>query len=85
MWPKRPLDFDEWVASLADESGCFWKLAANFGLVPRACRLRPESICIDAGIALKQVDHDAAGTRRPQGKGIDLGAVEFLPPAGGER
>jgi hypothetical protein len=39
-------------------------------------RLQPDSPAIDVGLPLAEVTHDAAGVRRPQGKGYDLGAYE---------
>jgi hypothetical protein len=42
--------------------------------------LRPDSPCIDAGFAGDGIPHlDFDGDPRPQGKGIDLGAFEFMP------
>jgi hypothetical protein len=36
-------------------------------------------VCIDAGARVTEVSHDAAGTPRPRGKAIDIGAFEFVP------
>jgi hypothetical protein len=44
-------------------------------------RLRPGSPAIDAGADLGgRCPSDMAGVKRPQGKGYDCGAYEFLPP-----
>ena len=43
----------------------------------RDLRLRPGSPAIDAGVLDLAPKTDLAGTSRPQGRGIDLGAYEF--------
>jgi len=46
--------------------------------------LSPQSIAVDAGIDTlgtgKAPSHDILLTSRPQGKGIDIGAIEYLVP-----
>lgn len=44
--------------------------------------LAPGSAVIDAGIALLGVATDRIGTRRPQGRAYDVGAYEWISPAG---
>lgn len=50
-------------------------------------RLRPESAAIDTGTSENAPHDDFAGTARPNGAGIDIGAFEGIrerkPPAGG--
>ena len=43
--------------------------------------LTPASPGADAGVAVPAVKVDLAGTARPQGAGVDIGALESAPPA----
>jgi len=47
--------------------------------------LAPGSVVIDAGIALEGVTTDRTGISRPQGRAYDVGAYEWIAPAGSSR
>ena len=61
---------------IKDPTALFVDVSAN------DLRLRPDAEAIDAGSPEMSPMRDAAGTTRPQGKGIDIGAYEFTQSAG---
>jgi parallel beta-helix repeat protein len=56
------------------------RLAGPGSASPGGYQLTAGSPAIDAGTTLAAVTTDFFGTPRPQGRGYDIGAVEFIPP-----
>lgn len=56
-------------------------LAATAQAATPDFHLRPDSPAIDAGAPIPSVTTDFDGVKRPQGKGYDIGAYEFVQPA----